>query len=126
MPVSKKLITSQIIANIFPLSHDPIACKDHLPGGEENSRSLKGSAYNAVHLRTFGSRYHQTHNPVSMMKVSRCYFTGYLHNKAEHAQPHTNRYRFNRYNIHLHVAFITINVPKTARRHLCLSAAITK
>ncbi|WP_222941612.1 hypothetical protein, partial [Xenorhabdus sp. TS4] len=37
-------------------------------GGEDhliNSRSLQGSAYHAVHLRTFGSRYRQTPNPSS-------------------------------------------------------------
>ncbi|PHM22189.1 hypothetical protein [Xenorhabdus ehlersii] len=37
-------------------------------GGEDhliNSRSLQGSAYNAVHLHTFESRYRQTPNPSS-------------------------------------------------------------
>ncbi|MEQ1968861.1 hypothetical protein ABLA30_18040 [Xenorhabdus nematophila] len=31
----------------------------------QNSRSLKGSASIAVHLRTFGSRYRRTPNPPS-------------------------------------------------------------
>ncbi|MEQ1962744.1 hypothetical protein ABLB69_06125 [Xenorhabdus khoisanae] len=46
------------------------------------------------------------------------FVTGYLHNRAEHSLPHAERYRFNRYNVHPRFAFITINVPKTARRHL--------
>ncbi len=43
-------------------------------GGEDhliNSRSLQGRASIAVHLRTFGSRYRQTHNPQLTMKVIR-------------------------------------------------------
>ncbi|KLU16122.1 MULTISPECIES: hypothetical protein [Xenorhabdus] len=32
---------------------------------KQNSRSLQGRAIIAVHLRTFGSRYHRTHNPPS-------------------------------------------------------------
>ncbi|MDC9615720.1 hypothetical protein PSI19_17970 [Xenorhabdus khoisanae] len=47
------------------------------------------------------------------------FVTGYLHNRAEHSLPHAERYRFNRYNVHLHFAFITINVLNIARRHLC-------
>ncbi|MDC9606698.1 hypothetical protein [Xenorhabdus griffiniae] len=55
------------------------------------------------------------------MKVSRWYSSSaiHIHNRAEQALPYVNRYRFNRYNIHLHFAFITKNVPNIARRHLC-------
>ncbi|WP_340618458.1 hypothetical protein, partial [Xenorhabdus entomophaga] len=91
-------------------------------GGEDhliNSRSLKGSACHAVHLRTFGSRYHQTHNPRSDDESFPVLFTtGYLHNRAEHFLPHAERYRFNRYNVHPRFVFITINVPDLVRRHL--------
>ncbi|CCW32969.1 hypothetical protein XNC3_920048 [Xenorhabdus nematophila F1] len=45
--------------------------------------------------------------------------TGYPHNRAEHSLSQAERYRVNRYNIHPHFAFITINVPNIARRHLC-------
>ncbi|WP_166310457.1 hypothetical protein [Photorhabdus cinerea] len=83
----------------------------------ENSRSLKGSACNAVHLRTFVSRYPRTPNPpFEDESFPVVFITGYPYNRAELALSHTDRYCFNRYNIHLHFAFITINVPKTARR----------
>ncbi|KLU16088.1 hypothetical protein [Xenorhabdus griffiniae] len=99
-------------------------------GGEDhliNSRSLKGRASIAVHLRTFGSRYHWTPNPPSDDEsFPVLHITGYSYNRAKQPLPYVKRYRFHRYNIHPHFQFITINVTKMARRHLCWREAMSK
>ncbi|WP_038263436.1 hypothetical protein [Xenorhabdus cabanillasii] len=52
---------------------DLIACKDHPFDGENKTPvACEGEHLNAVHLRTFGSRYRQTTTLRPAMKVIRC------------------------------------------------------
>ncbi|MDC9581077.1 hypothetical protein PSI15_05735 [Xenorhabdus sp. PR6a] len=61
------------------------------------------------------------------MKVYRSlYVPAYRTFPAELYLPRSDRYRFNRYNIHRHVYSRITNVSKAARRHLRNSVAITK
>ncbi|WP_141557369.1 hypothetical protein [Xenorhabdus cabanillasii] len=59
---------------------------------------------------------HITHRPA--MKVYRSYAPAYHPLPAEWYLPRSDRYCFNRYNIHRHDYPQITNVPKTARRHL--------
>ncbi|WP_141554537.1 hypothetical protein [Xenorhabdus stockiae] len=102
------------------LLHDLQPARISVKRRSQNSRSLQGSAYHAVHLRTFGSRYHWIPNPPSDDEsFPVLLITGYSHNRAKQALSYVKRDRFHRYNIHLLFQFITISVPNIARRHLC-------
>ncbi|MEQ1968511.1 hypothetical protein ABLA30_16170 [Xenorhabdus nematophila] len=64
--------------------------------------------------------------PRPAMKVYRSYALAYHTLPAELYLPRSDRYRFNRYNIHRHAYPRITNVPKAAWRHLCKRSAITK
>ncbi|WP_323861504.1 hypothetical protein [Xenorhabdus doucetiae] len=93
---------------------------------KQNSRSLQGRArlrYICALLEADITG-HITHRPA--MKVYRSYAPAYHPLPAEWYLPRSDRYCFNRYNIHRHAYPRITNVPKTARRHLRNSVAITK
>ncbi|WP_426577954.1 hypothetical protein ACP179_08580 [Xenorhabdus stockiae] len=52
--------------------------------------ACKGEHYNAVHLRSFGSRYPRTPNPPSEDESFPVLFTGYSHNRAKQALSYVN------------------------------------
>ncbi|MDX8001116.1 hypothetical protein FE394_18475 [Xenorhabdus sp. Reich] len=92
----------------------------------KNSRSLKERArlrYICALLEADITG-HITHRPA--MKVYRSYAPAYHPLPAEWYLPRSDRYCFNRYNIHRHAYPRITNVPKAARRHLVIATLLRK